>query len=399
MPEEKELFAGLDSLIFDQTTLLDVDDFNKKVIEPENKVDSTKETKGEEKVGNKSTKEEDLIDPNEFFNRTKEAKEETTNEVEVDEEEDNKETKPEEVLNQWSDYFKENTILSENDLEDFDGTIEALTKAFEKREIRTGLEMVDDYKAQLPAELKFLADNWEEGVPLNELIDIRSNKIKYSLITEDKLEESVDTQKATHKDYLKRTTRFSEAKIDKEIQRLIDLDELKDESKESLKELKVMDDQAEELLKKETKKQREARVEENAKQIKAYEKYVNSTKEVIPGLKLEKKDQESILKKIIDPVGIDVYGNPVSYLVNVRNADPQKFDTAVTYLASITTDKEGVPFNDWSKIIKTGETKATKNLENILNTKPPKTTKDNIKTDKKDSLLDTLARNANMFKR
>jgi hypothetical protein len=174
---------------------------------------------------------------------------------------------------------------------------------------------------------------------------------------------------------------------------------LYEESKESLAELKKFEAEAEETLKRETKKQREIRMAEQAKEIQTYEKVVNSTKEVIPGLKLDEKLQKDLLNKIIHPVGINGYGEPVSYISTVRELDPYKFDLAVTYLASMTTNKEGKPFEDWSKIVKAGETKAVKSLENALNTPAPKTSKDGIKTAGKQSLIDLLAKNQGIFKK
>lgn len=390
-----ELFGGLDSLIFDQPELIDTSSFNKSVedvitddITDDKKLDTTK-------ADNK--KEGSFIDPNDFF---KKVEEDSKNKTEVD---DNIDTatvindtqdqdKPEDVLKTWAGYFKENELLLEDDLKEFDGSMEALISAFKVRENRVGLEMIDDYKSQLPAELKFLADNWEEGVPLNELIDIRSNKLKYSLITNEKLEESVDTQKAVQMEYLRKTTKYSEAKIEKEIARLIDLDELAEESKDGLVELKKFEDAAEDTLRRETKKEQEVRKEENAKTIKTYEKIVNETKEVIPGLKLDEKIQKDVFNKIVNPIGIDGNGNPVSYIASLRNEDPYKFDTAVTYLATITKG-----FTDWSKVIKVGETNATKKLEHAISTPAPRSAKDNIKTSGKQSLMELLEKNKGIF--
>lgn len=394
-----ELFGGLDSMIFDQPESIDVTSFNTKVDETktditkkEDVLDSSKEEKSKGKV---ESKKDNTIDPNEFFNKVKddESDDSITDETLESKEED----KPKEILSTWAEYFKKENLLVEDDLKEFDGSMESLITAFQVRENRVGLEMVDDYKSQLPPEIKFLADNWEEGVPLNKLIDIRSNQLKYSLITEDKLEESIDTQKTVYTEYLKKTTKYSDSKIEKEVNRLIDLDELKDEAKESLSELKKFEAEAEETLRKETKKEQLARKEENAKTIKQYEKIVTSTKEIIPGIKLAEKDQVDILNKIINPIGIDGNGNPVSYIANLRNTDPFSFDTAITYLATITKDKEGIPFKDWSKVLKAGETKATKQLESSINTPAPKSTRDGIKTTGKQSLLDLLEKNKGIF--
>lgn len=391
-----ELFNGLDALIFDQPKEITVSDFNKEsVVEDKTQIETEKVVENKKETTDK--KDDNFIDPNDFFKKVEETKSEKNDEVDEEEDEEvkeikNEEVKQEDVLKTWADYFKENELLLDSDLESFDGSMESLVTAFKERENRVGLEMVDDYKNQVPPLIKHLMDNWEEGVPLNELVNIKSNQIKYSAISDEKLEESVDTQKSVYAEYLRKTTKMSEAKIEKEITRLVDLDELKDESKEVLIELKKFEVEAEETLRKETKAEQERRKVENAKTVKNYEKVVSETKEIIPGLKLAEKEQKDVLNKIINPIGIDGFGNPVSYIANLRNEDPYRFDTAITYLASITKG-----FTDWSKITKAGETKATKSLENVLNTSAPKSIKDNIKTSGKQSLMTLLEKNKGIF--
>lgn len=400
-----ELFNGLDNIIFDQPETLNVEDFNKTVEDPkdleETEKNKTPENKSKSIPDNKSEKDKGLIDPNDFFNKIKETEEEIKNgknKKEDLEEEDKTETPksensdPKELYTTWADYFKENNLLVEDDLKEFDGSIEGLVTAFQARENRVGLEMVDDYKNQVPPLIKHLMDNWEEGVPLNELVNIKSNQIRYSAITDDKLEESVDTQKSVYAEYLRKTTKYSETKIEKEITRLTDLDELKVEAIDSLKELKKFEAEAEETLRKETKKEQEARKIENANIVKQYQKVVSETKEIIPGLKLDEKIQKDVLSKITNPIGIDGNGNPVSYINNIRNEDPYKFDTAITYLATLTKG-----FTDWSKVIKTVATGTVKDLENKLNTSAPKSTKDGIKTNSNKSLLELLEKNKGIF--
>ncbi len=400
MADNKELFSGLDSLVFDSESTIDIADFNKKADSTDDNSNATDDKDApNSKTGDKV---EEGIDPDEFFKAAKEKADagESTDDVDTTDDSDDSSANTDSALKTWADYFKENTLLADEDLVGFDGSVEALTEAFQKREIRVGMEMVDDYKSQLPAEIKFLADNWEEGVPLNELINIKSNQLRYSKVTDEKLEESIDTQKAVYAEYLRKTTKYSEAKIEKEVTRLVDLDDIQDEAKEALVELKKFEAEAEETLKKETKKQREIRVEENAKTIKQYEKVVKETKEVIPGLRLSEKEQLDVLNKIVNPIGVNGYGEPVSYISDLRSEDPYAFDLAVTYLATLTTDKKtGKAFSDWSKIVKVGETKAVKGLESVLNTPAPKSAKDGIKTSGKQSLMDLLEKNKGIFKK
>ena len=385
----KETFSGLDNLILDQPEFIDINDkdisgtddadknaeADKLALAEKEKADLAAKKAAEKKDDN-------LIDVDNDDNTNKDDEAEKKKK-ELEASADATQT---EQLKGWGEYFKDKTILSEEDLEGFDGTVEGLTEAFQKREYRVGLEMVDDYKSQLPEVLKFLHDNWEDGVPLTELLNIKSNQIRFSNVTDEKLEESVDTQKAIYAEYLRKTTKFSDTKIEKEIAKLVDLDELKDESKESLKELKKFEAEAEDTLKKETKKQREDRLEENKKTIKLYEKFAKDTKEVIPGIKIDEKLQEKVLKNVINPVGLDGNGNPVSYIQTIRNVDPIGFDYRLNYFIEITKG-----LTDFSKIGSASKTAAVKDLSKILETPAPKDKKDAIDTTGKKSVLDYLA--------
>lgn len=372
----KDTFEGLDKLILDQPEFIDLND---KVEEDEKEKDEEKDKKEDldddkdenPKGKKKEEKEDDLIEVEEIENK--------------DKHEDNKEVTQEELIQGWAGYFKENDVLSEVDLEGFDGTDKGLAEAFNKMKQREGLEMVDDYKSQLPDVLKYLADNWEEGVPLDELLNIKSNQIRFSAITDDKFEDSVDTQRAVQTEYLKRTTRYSDSKIEKEIQRLIDLDELKADAKESLVELKKFEAEAEENIKKETKRAKEARLEANKATIKIYEKVAKETKEVIPGIKIDEKMQAEVLNKVINPVGIDGNGNQVSYLQSLRSEDPHGFDFRANYIATLTKG-----FTDFSKISTAITTKATKDLSALITNPVLKNGKDNINTGGKKGVMDYL---------
>lgn len=385
----KDTFNGLDNLILDQPDFIDLD--VEKVEEPDadklaeaekEKLELANKTK---ELAAKGKTEKDLLEVSTDDDETEEDKTKAAKELKDKEENKNSATQ-EELLKGWGDYFKENTILSEEDLEGFDGTAEGLTSAFQKREVRVGLEMVDDYKAQLPDVLKFLADNWEDGVPLTELLNIKSNQIRYSNITDEKIEESVDTQKAVYAEYLRKTTKYSETKIEKELARLVDLDDLKTEAKDALVDLKKQEQEAEDTIRRETKKEQLARTEENKKQIQTYEKLAKTTKEVIPGILLDDKIKADVLKKVITPIGIDGNGNPVSYIQSIRNEDPYSFDIKLNYLMVMTKG-----LTDFSKILTVGKTAATKDLSKLLETPAPKDKKDTIDTNGKKSVLDYLA--------
>ncbi len=384
----KTTFEGLDKILLDQPDFIDFDETEEKETDVEDK--TSLESDDDNKDKNKSSKKKEIVEDNtiEIEEEEIDAKEkEDKSLVENKDKTSNTDTPTQEdLLKGWADYFKENTLLEDSDLQEFDGSAEGLTEAFKKREIRVGLEMVDDYKSQLPEMLKYLADNWEEGVPLNELLNIKSNQIRYGNLTDEKLKDSIDTQKAVYTEYLKKTTKYSTSKIEKEVSRLLDADELETESKEALKDLKTFEAEAEETIRRETKKEQEKRKEENSALIKKYEKLAKETNEIIPGLKLDEKAKTEMLKRTITPIGIDGNGNPVTYIQSIRNEDPHRFDLALNYFVELTKG-----LTDFSKITTSVTTKATKDLSKLIGTNAPKGNKDNIDTAGKKGILDYLA--------
>jgi hypothetical protein len=392
----KDTFENLDSLILggDQIEIgesgpTDFDNKSKEDIKTDDKSEVTMKVVSDD---NMIELDEEITESDE-----KEEKEKLENTEDTINKEDDKTSDSEEKVNpieMWGNHFKETSILSDDDLLDFDGSMEGLTKAFEKREVRVGLEMVEDYKSQLPDVLKYLADNWEEGVPLDKLINIKSNQIKYSILTDENIESSVDTQKSIYSEYLKKTTKYSDTKIEKEINRLVDLDELKDEAKEVLVELKKIEAEAEENIRKETKKEQELRREENHKLIKSYEKASKEIKEIVPGIKISEKEQKEVFDKTVNPIGIDGMGNPVSYLQSLRNPDPITYDLKANWFAIVTKG-----YTDFSKISNAITTGVTKNLTNMLNIPAPKTGSNSIDTSNKKGVLDYLSLPQNKIKK
>ena len=140
----------------------------------------------------------------------------------------------------YAKYLKEEGILPNFDLEKFDGSIDSLRDGM-FNEILSGVEQ---YKATLPEPVKALLNNYEEGVPLETLLKIDAEKAKYTSITQEQLE-SEDVQKSLIREYLTKTTKFSKEKIEKEISRLADLQELEDEAKGVLPELIAIQQEAE----------------------------------------------------------------------------------------------------------------------------------------------------------
>ena len=108
----------------------------------------------------------------------------------------------------YAKYLKEEGILPNFDIEKFDGSIDGLREGM-FTEINQG---VDSYKNSLPDVVKHLINNYEAGVPLEKLLQIDSERAKYTSYSEDDLRNE-DTQKELVRDYLTKTTKYSPERI------------------------------------------------------------------------------------------------------------------------------------------------------------------------------------------
>jgi hypothetical protein len=250
-------------------------------------------------------------------------------------------------------------ILPNLDIKKFDGTADSLKEAM-VNEIIGAVEM---YKETLPDRVKQLINNYEEGVPFDKLLELDRSEIEVSEVTEDKLKDDTELQKKLVRSYLTKTTKFSETKINRTIEDYEDKDELQDEAISSLAELKSLvtkDKEQEKLLIKEQEKRIEA---ERKASISKLEDTINTTNEIIPGLKLNKKIKETVLQSMTVPAGYDKSGAPVNRIVAKRMEDPMGFELKLHYLFEITKG-----FTDFTRLAEKGKRDATKEFEASIQT-------------------------------
>jgi len=257
-----------------------------------------------------------------------------------------------EVYSSLSALLREEGVLDK----DFTSMDEMFT-LFSEKVTAEANELLNEELESRPEELQELIKNYKEGVPFDELLKTKSNQMRYSNIELSKIEEDEDLQKELVTEYLKKTTKFSEDKIKKEVKRLSDLGELSDEAKGAKTELVALEKEFEANLKKETKVRQETERKENEKIVKEIHKQVASVREVIPGIKVTEKESNELFKMITTPV--EIRGNqPVSYAMQVREQDPIKFDLTLNYLI-----KQGAFEGKWDFVSKKATTKAVSNLE------------------------------------
>lgn len=308
---------------------------------------------------NKDTSKED--DEKDLIDLETEDKEE---EEEEQEEEDNKEDeKPSSKstkesssspLTPYARLLKEEGILPNMDLEGFDGTADGLKQAM----VDEIVGAVEYYKDSLPERIKNLINNYEEGVPLERLLEIDRNEISLENISEDKVREDISIQKEMMTTYLKKTTKFSESKIKTLIERYEDSGELEEEALTAVGELKELASKEKEEATKEAQRMQKEQQERANKELAELNKLIQGTEEIIPGMKLNTKVKNDLVKSLTTPVGRDQNGNPVNRIVAARMENPLDFEIKLHYLFEITKG-----FKDFSKLVEKGKKDSIREFE------------------------------------
>jgi hypothetical protein len=261
-----------------------------------------------------------------------------------------------ELFKAFGSTLVEKGVFSEELFKDFDGTIDGLVTAVD-REIGYGIE---SYKESLPDILKELIDNYEEGVPLDQLISTKSREISFNNITDSKLEEDTNLQKEIVRQYLE-STGLKENKINKLIETYEDTDELFSEAKDALGEIKDLLKKEEAYIKKQQEQERKVAEQRTKELLNTVETTISKTEEIVPGIKLNDKVRKEIYSSMTQPTGRDAEGNPVNKVMEIRAKDPIKFEMTLHYLASL-----GIFEGKWDKVISTAKTSSVKELEKLI---------------------------------
>jgi len=219
-------------------------------------------------------------------------------------------------------------------------------------------ELLDTYEE----DVKYYLDLLDSGVDRDDAKGITQAKFKYSKISEDDVEkeDQEDLRKEVMKTYYKLTTKFSDAKIDKEIESKISLGEDIEFAKEALPEIKDHFDKIGEERKKEIQKQEEDIRKSQADKQKELEEKIDKLDEIIPKHTLSKAEKKKIKEKLIKPVK-EVNGVPLNAIWAKRMEDPFKFDSIIAAL-----DNYGVFDGNWDKLISQNKTKAAEDLRKAI---------------------------------
>jgi hypothetical protein len=377
MTEKNELFEGLGSFLLNQDSV-SVDSLEGANTPPAAEEETTTTETPNANVVTLDELEADLAGQAEETS-TEETTVESTDDID-DSEKVTTESKDSTIYKTLSEFLKEEGIVDEV-FEDKDSLFNYF-KSVAENEIK-------EWRSNLPEEITTIIENYEQGVPFDELLSITSNQIRLDSIDDEVLSDNLELQKNLVRNYYLNKG-FNESKIEKMISKSLELDELEEEATEALSELKELEAQRLEELKERTKQEQE-------EQRLAYEQTINNlnntikeTKEIIPGIKLDDKAKKDLFNMITKPA-TQKDGVNYSQVMLLREKDPIGFEVKLNYYAKLGLFDENPKFD---LITKKSETKALnkleKQLEEDLKSRINKSNANSRNSDDNSDVLDAL---------
>jgi hypothetical protein len=244
-------------------------------------------------------------------------------------------------------------------LEEFDGTPQGLLKAFDD-ELEYRWSTLKEEK--MHPRVKWLQDNLEEGVAFEELLKVDSQRISLNNIQPDEIDANADIQKEIVRQYYKETTRFNDATINKQVERLEATGDLGDESKVFFEELKQINSVKDQQLVQQAQIQRQAKVKAQQEALDTFKKTLDSKKEIVTGITLTPIMKDAVYKIFTTPVDTDPQtGMPLNEIAVARAKDPINFEINLGYVW-----KASKGFTDWSIFSGTGKKAAIREFEDSV---------------------------------
>lgn len=224
---------------------------------------------------------------------------------------------------------------------------------------------IDSY----PEEIRKLAKNYQDGIPLDELIQIQSDEIRLNNVTDETLAEDEDLRRQMIIEDLKNRG-FTEGEAGEEYKLYVEsaIDDkraVQARDRLILKQEEVIKTKADQAQ--ETKKNRIKAIEDSRENLK---EKVNAAKEFIPGIEVNNRDKSLVFNALTKPVARDARGNELNEIMMTRAKNPIHFDTMVAYLYTkgvFNVDEKGNPAPKTTDLFKGKTSETITNLEKQMN--------------------------------
>lgn len=229
----------------------------------------------------------------------------------------------------------------------------------EKSEIKSVDDFVNIFKAEQFAQAKALAEDYLNNIDIEAIQRSKTEIQNLDSLTEDSLRENLEQAKnIIYQDYLNQG--LEQTKVNRLLNRLIDLgeDAIIEEAKDSLVSLKEFNVRKIEEEKESYEKRLELEKQQQEKLEAEIKKNIFERKDLIKGYTLNKTVQEKIYKSMNEIVGKSPEGVYENRFMRERRMNPIEFDTKMYAIFELTDS-----FNDLSKLLSNGKSKAINELE------------------------------------
>lgn len=240
-----------------------------------------------------------------------------------------------------------------------EGVLPSLDK--DKIDITDANKLAEAIKAEITAGISSTEAEYQkamkEGVPRDEFVAYQKVASQLEGITEDLL--SAEDEAAINlrtniiaQDFLNRGFERDEAL--KYAKRSVDLAEDVNDARSALVRLKEHNTKTYNDTVTAT-KAKETEVNDNIK------KFIDTTDEVLKGVKLTQRVKDELLTQITTPVGNDKDGKPTNAYYKAYSEDPVKYQVVQNYLYMVTKG-----YTDFSKINNSVETSVSRQIDDVL---------------------------------
>lgn len=254
-------------------------------------------------------------------------------------------------------------VLTSFDEEEFDKLVEELGSPAEvliELNRRTLADEIESYKKEAEDDYKAFLEARESGVNIDEWGNIRDMKKRYSSITDTQIDEDEKLQKDLIRADLENKGNDEET-IREMLESFEDTNKLSKQAKTALKNLTKFADEEDKRLTKEAKERDEELVKQQKKQLTDLKKQIEDTKEVIPGMPLNKQVKDKLFNLITAPVKQTEDGRQINAVMAKRMEDPLKYALLEAYFVEL-----GLFDGKFDKLVAKAKTKAITELESSL---------------------------------
>jgi len=327
----------------------------------EHKVSTTSDTGIFDTGGEEIPTEEELEDPKNPKAEVKEEHKGTLGDPQggIEEKDDDDEEGESSAVKLIASFLKEKGVVDYKD-EEFEDNDDFIANTV-KSTIDTGVESgVSDYKETLPEEIKALIENYEDGVPLGQLLEHEQKSFELNSITEDKIRESSSLQEELVEAHLM-ATGWTKDETDERIKELQDAGIMEKWAITAHSKLSGMEKANAQAAIKQAQVQR---AEDNKKyqaQVDQLKTTINDTKEFFEGVNTNDGEKKQVFEAITK---YDKSGrNEISQLLN----DPKNYLKVAYFLK--------VMKGDISKLKTSATTEAVKNIGRTIDSTAKKSSR------------------------